>query len=169
MSEQLELPTSNQSTSSSEDSPVQKSVGPTTHGATHKKQGWQGRTPAFGGICTGSFAKYNPPGGWSSRTYQHSLLEDSGQSSETSWPLAGHIDTSSGIAYRRYPSGRGIDVIESSSSPTMLPTPCARDWKDNNSPAEQRRNTPPLATHAGGKLNPEWIEALMGFPIGFTE
>ena len=49
------------------------------------------------------------------------------------------------------------------------PTPCARDWKDGNYPAEQKRNTPPLATHAGGPLNPQWVEWLMGWPIGWTD
>lgn len=51
-----------------------------------------------------------------------------------------------------------------------MPTLCARDWKDNGtSPAELRRNTPPLAVMAGGPLNPKWCEWFMGFPIGFTE
>lgn len=51
-----------------------------------------------------------------------------------------------------------------------LPTLCARDWKDTGtSNAERNRNTPPLAVHAGGPLNPEWCEWYMGFPLGFTE
>jgi hypothetical protein len=49
------------------------------------------------------------------------------------------------------------------------PTPAARDWKDNGSPSEYMRNTPPLSTHAGGQLNPTWLEWLMGYPIGWTE
>jgi hypothetical protein len=50
-----------------------------------------------------------------------------------------------------------------------FPTPAARDWKDNGkSPAELNRNSVTLATHAGGQLNPTWVEWLMGFPIGFT-
>jgi len=52
----------------------------------------------------------------------------------------------------------------------LLPTPCARDWKDNGkSPAELARNTKTLATHAGGQLNPTWVEWLMGFPDGWTD
>jgi hypothetical protein len=51
----------------------------------------------------------------------------------------------------------------------MFPTPAARDWKDNGkSPAELNRNSVTLATHAGGQLNPTWVEWLMGFPIEFT-
>ena len=48
-------------------------------------------------------------------------------------------------------------------------TPCARDWKDNGkSPAELTRNSETLATQAGGKLNPTWVEWLMGWPLGWT-
>jgi len=50
------------------------------------------------------------------------------------------------------------------------PTPCARDWKDNGkSPAELERNTVTLATIAGGQLNPQWVEWLMGYRVGYTE
>jgi len=51
-----------------------------------------------------------------------------------------------------------------------LPTPTARDYKDNGkSPAELARNSKTLATHAGGQLNPQWVEWLMGYPVGWTE
>ena len=48
-------------------------------------------------------------------------------------------------------------------------TPMARDYKDNASPSEHQRNTPSLASHAGGALNPMWVEWLMGWPTGATE
>lgn len=52
----------------------------------------------------------------------------------------------------------------------MYSTPCARDWKDNGkSPAELERNSQTLATQAGGKLNPTWVEWLMGWPLGWTD
>tara|TARA_R100001591_G_scaffold25392_1_gene35431 strand:- start:353 stop:976 length:624 start_codon:yes stop_codon:yes gene_type:complete len=52
----------------------------------------------------------------------------------------------------------------------MWPTPTARDYKDNgNSPAELARNSVTLATHAGGSLNPNWVEWLMGYEIGYTD
>jgi hypothetical protein len=52
----------------------------------------------------------------------------------------------------------------------MWPTPTARDYKDNgNSPAELARNSVTLATHAGGSLNPEFVEYLMGYPVGYTD
>mgnify|MGYP001597366109 CR=1 FL=1 len=60
----------------------------------------------------------------------------------------------------------------------MLPTPKARDWRSprdkNNGSA--KRNSPDLnvAIHLAegrpisGSLNPDWVEWLMGFPIGWT-
>jgi hypothetical protein len=50
----------------------------------------------------------------------------------------------------------------------MWPTPTAHNAKESNAPSEAKRNTPTLASQVGGKLNPLWIEWLMGFPIGFT-
>jgi DNA (cytosine-5)-methyltransferase 1 len=50
-----------------------------------------------------------------------------------------------------------------------FPTPTAHNAKECNSPSEQNRNTPTLATHAGGKLNPMWVEWLMGWPLGWTD
>jgi hypothetical protein len=57
-----------------------------------------------------------------------------------------------------------------SSEVKMWPTPTARDYKDNgHSPAELARNSVTLATHAGGSLNPAWVEWLMGYPVGYTD
>jgi len=50
-----------------------------------------------------------------------------------------------------------------------FPTPTAHNSKECNSPSEQNRNTPTLATHAGGKLNPTWVEWLMGWPLAWTD
>lgn len=52
----------------------------------------------------------------------------------------------------------------------MFPTPTAHDAKDTGTaPSEGRRNTPCLAYQAGGKLNPTWVEWLMGWPLGWTD
>ena len=51
----------------------------------------------------------------------------------------------------------------------MWPTPTAHNSKEGAYPAEYTRKTPTLATHAGGKLNPQWVEWLMGWPIGWTD
>lgn len=47
-------------------------------------------------------------------------------------------------------------------------TPTAHNAKETNAPSEMERNTQTLAALAGGKLNPTWVEWLMGFPIVFT-
>lgn len=66
--------------------------------------------------------------------------------------------------------------------PQTWPTPCARDWKDSFTSLEkleaqfQKRDSPSLALTIGsiektasGKLNPQWVEWLMGFPVGWTD
>ena len=58
---------------------------------------------------------------------------------------------------------------------THWPTPAAMGWKDNGEPSNYERNTPGLPARAiamaGGSglaLNPEFVEALMGYPCGWT-
>ena len=53
--------------------------------------------------------------------------------------------------------------------PQLLPTPTANDAKNNGNPSRQNRHSPGLNGVAGGSLNPEFVEALMGFPISWTE
>jgi hypothetical protein len=79
----------------------------------------------------------------------------------------------------------------------MWPTPTSHMAKETNAPSEHKRNTPTLtaqvnwptpvaddtshrknkyaqggtalSTKAGGKLNPMWVEWLMGWPLGWTD
>lgn len=51
----------------------------------------------------------------------------------------------------------------------LVPTPTCQDAKNNGSPSQKVRNTPPLNAVAGGALNPPWVEWLMGWPIGWTD
>ena len=51
----------------------------------------------------------------------------------------------------------------------MFPTPTCHNSKEGAYPAEYNRKTPTLATHAGGKLNPMWVEWLMGWPLALTD
>lgn len=50
-----------------------------------------------------------------------------------------------------------------------FPTPTVEDAKNNNGPSQSSRNTPPLNAVIGGRLNPEFVEWLQGFPKGWTE
>jgi hypothetical protein len=49
------------------------------------------------------------------------------------------------------------------------PTPTAHNAKETNAPSETKRNEPTLASRVGGKLNPTWVEWLMGWPLGWTD
>jgi len=49
------------------------------------------------------------------------------------------------------------------------PTPTAHNAKETNAPSERLRNEPTLAHQVGGKLNPTWVEWLMGWPLGWTD
>jgi len=51
----------------------------------------------------------------------------------------------------------------------MWPTPTAHNAKQGAHPSEFNRNTPTLAAQVGGKLNPTWVEWLMGWPLGWTD
>jgi hypothetical protein len=51
----------------------------------------------------------------------------------------------------------------------MWPTPTAQDAKNNGAPSQMERNTKPLNAEVGGKLNPTWVEWLMGWPLGWTD
>ena len=76
--------------------------------------------------------------------------------------------TKSGHAlYQLAPCTRGTEETEFG----LLPTPTAHDAIDGNYPSEKKRNhgAGTLTSQAGGKLNPEWIEWLMGYPIGHTD
>jgi hypothetical protein len=51
----------------------------------------------------------------------------------------------------------------------LWPTPTAHNAKEGAYPAEYDRKTPTLGARVGGKLNPTWIEWLMGWPTGWTD
>jgi hypothetical protein len=51
----------------------------------------------------------------------------------------------------------------------MYPTPTCNDAKNNGGQGQMSRNTQQLNVVAGGALNPEWVEWLMGWPLGWTD
>lgn len=50
----------------------------------------------------------------------------------------------------------------------LLPTLTCQDAKNNGGPAQYRRNTLPLNALFGGRLNPEYCDWFMGWPIGWS-
>lgn len=128
--------------------------------------------PACGRTWQELLARYNPfLSTW--KTPQCSLLEDSDVFSET-WPRSGTMRN--GCAYQRQSAERRISVTESG----YWPTPRASDHKGSTHPdamakAAKRGYSPNLPEAVGattvihGRLNPDWTELLMGWPIGWTE
>jgi len=62
-----------------------------------------------------------------------------------------------------------IRLVDQVNNPRLWPTPVSRMYKDGGSPAEYARNEIPLAAQVGGPLNPDWVEWLMGWPVGWTD
>ena len=85
------------------------------------------------------------------------------------WPTPQAWDSARGPAKQYDPKSKKQVERTLVTFAKHFPTPAARDWKDNASPSEYNRNTPTLATHAGGQLNPMWVEWLQGYRIGHTE
>ena len=53
-----------------------------------------------------------------------------------------------------------------------FPTPTERDWKSGKSKTQAERGRtagPSLSEVSGGSLSPQWVEWLMGFPLGWTD
>jgi hypothetical protein len=114
----------------------------------------------YGAKCGESLAKYDlHTRSW--RTRQCLLFEDSTECLEI-LPRWGMMRN--GELFRRQIAALPMSGKEYG----FLPTPVKHDQKDACYPSEFRRNTPPLSTHAGGRINPEWHEWLMGFPINWT-
>ena len=76
-----------------------------------------------------------------------------------------------------HPAIRGLPdrpkMSKSRAGETMqtFPTPCTRDHKDcgENTDYEKLAEKSKLAGVAGGQLNADWVEWLMGWPIGWTD
>ena len=128
----------------------------------------------FGPNLRDAFAHYDPDSHcWkTSQATFHSDLETYKQT----WPKSG--TTQHGIAYKQLK----LEHLTNETDYLSLrkwPTPTATSWGstgqrlilqrrvDNGdiTLAEKRA----MSAGNGGKLNPEWIEWLMGFPIGWTD
>jgi hypothetical protein len=74
-----------------------------------------------------------------------------------------------GQNYRKNGQPIQIRLVDQVNNPRLWPTPVARMHKDGGNPSEYKRNEIPLAAQAGGPLNPEWVEWLMGWPQEWTD
>ena len=76
-------------------------------------------------------------------------------------PRAQNIKTSEKAKRERKSSPGLVDYIQ------MFPTPKAQNCRGDGKP--HGNGGPSLDVVAGGALNPDWVEWLMGFPVGWTE
>lgn len=97
--------------------------------------------------------------GW--KTHRCLWLEDLEPLSVT-FPRWGMI--ANGVLWERITQ----EPITSETGSGYWPTPTAHNAKEGNYPAERNRKTPSLASLVGGKLNPTWVEWLMGWPQDWT-
>ena len=113
-----------------------------------------------GATWRASWAKFDPVSStW--RTAQPSLLGDSDESSVI-WPRSGM--TAGGLCWELPMLAPPISATGFGS---LLPTltVCGNYNRKGASPTSGDG----LATVAGGALNPNWVEWLMGYPIGWTD
>lgn len=52
---------------------------------------------------------------------------------------------------------------------SMWPTPINTDWKNRGCQDYRKNREFQLQTAVIGQLNPDWVETLMGFPVGWTD
>jgi hypothetical protein len=82
------------------------------------------------------------------------------------WPTPLHSEARQGLQIRR--PGKKGSQISLTTAVKLFPTPTVQDAKNNGGPAQMNRNMIPLNGVIGGALNPEWVEWLMGWPIGWS-
>jgi hypothetical protein len=98
-----------------------------------------------------------------------------------SFILAIHVRITNGKGFGFWPTPRAQEsgkwqwngsrnkkMLTLSGKVDKFPTPTARDSK-SGAGRQPNGHTPQLAEVIGGQLNPNWVEWLMGWPIGWTE
>lgn len=141
-------------------------------GRTSRRKEWKGEeivspTPSassYGSNQGGSAGRMGP--------VRHSLAS---MAKTGMWPTPQAVDGTRGTVgnalARKAAKGRtnGISLPD---AVRLWPTPAARDGKDRGNFTIRTREGGQglsLPMTVGGQLNPEWVEALMGFPPGWTD
>jgi hypothetical protein len=114
---------------------------------------------------------------WEQRTLEQTIRGTESGSLPETWPTPRvmEVDESyEGYIARMQRSGNPKNMGKTkpnnlTMAVKMFPTPTCHNSKEGAYPAEFTRKTPTLATHAGGKLNPMWVEWLMGWPLAWTD
>jgi hypothetical protein len=94
---------------------------------------------------------------------------ETGSGLSVNFPTPTTID--SGSRFNRSPSNGATlrPTLGAMARYNLWPTPTVQDACNNGGPSQMHRNTKPLNAEIGGPLNPEWVEWLMGWPIGWTD
>ena len=89
-----------------------------------------------------------------------------------SWPTPTAADVYTGKMKSTQQKPGSRHSLNLSDAVKMFPTPTARDYKGGCKPetlaAKGRTKTNSLCDFVEGQLNPDWVEWLMGYPIGHT-
>lgn len=93
-------------------------------------------------------------------------------SSPGAWPTATASDANGSgsrntATSKAHPGTSLTDAVRGDGGTGRWPTPCASDHHGSYRPG-QRRGQLGDAVQCHGRLNPDWVEALMGFPPGWT-
>jgi hypothetical protein len=103
------------------------------------------------------------------RTHR-TLFDEVLPESSVTLPLSGMMR--GGVVYQPWNLERLTEEIDCGS---LLPTPTATQYGTTNNGKRSdgttfaTAGTPSLSTLAGGPLSPDWVEWLMGWPIGWTD
>ena len=108
-----------------------------------------------------SLAKLNQSGSWLKTpiTCEPRVLDEFSKI----WPASGMM-----LRGECYPL-KTVEPITNENECGLLPTPTSHNAKEGGYPAEGTRNTPTLGWVLGGKINPQFTEWMMGWPIGWTD
>lgn len=114
---------------------------------------------------TESFAKLSPDGcSWKT---PHCLPGLDSTLSSNTWPRQGMMRN--GECWQRPPLEHPISERGSGDYfGGKLPTPTAKDSFYRDLPSSRKRREVGLGVRFGGKTNPDWVEWIMGWPIGWT-
>ena len=86
-----------------------------------------------------------------------------------SWPTPTAADTYTGRMKSTQQKAGSMHSVNLAAAINMWPTPIATDWKNRGCKDYRKNREFQLQTAVGGQLNPDWVEWLQGFPIGWTE
>lgn len=104
-----------------------------------------------------------------------------GETDALSWPTPTAADSYTGNLKSTQQKEGSRHSLNLSDAVKLFPTPTSRDYKGARKPetleavGRTGRNSLPdyvaslyMSQGNGGQLNPDWVEALMGFPVGWT-